>query len=288
MLRKWLHASVISASVLALAACGVQTGADGQDQNGIRTNAVGRGYGILNQSTQQKQLQRVARAIERIDGISRADVVLMNSDAYVTVELNDRALTGARLGGTHAKGSANASQFGMKGNYYGATDSRVLPPVPGWDNDRIQRQNTGGPLMNGVTGARGTAPRNNSFSTNKDIVDMYGYGSGVGRIGGLTMNGTSRNGTRSGAKGSQNGPRTMESSLANAGTTGTTDLSVLNAKVWGEVQSVVRQMLGDNVRNVYVSTDFNDRIDEAVRPRGPADNSFDVNNPRHRTQMRVR
>jgi|GEM_PF-3296794 len=286
MLRQWLHASVISAMVLALAACGVQTGADGQNQNGIRTNTAGRGYGILNQSGQHQKLQRVASAIERIDGISRANVVLMNSDAYVTVELNDRAFTGARLGGTHAKGSTNASEFGMKGNYYGATDSRVLPPVPGWDNDRIQRQNTGGPLMNGMTGARGATPRNNGFSTNKDIVDMYGYGNGGGPIGGLSMNGTSGNGTRNGVKGSQNGPRTMESSLSNAGTTGISEISVLNARAWGEIQSIVRQMLGDSVRNVYVTTNF-DEINDLV-PRGPADNSFDADNPRHRTGLRVR
>lgn len=274
---------MISVSVLALSACGVQSGANGQNQNGFRANTEG-GYGILNHSAQHLELQRAARAIERIDGISRAIVSVANSDAYVTVELNNRAYTGARLGGTHSKASRNASDFGAKGNYYGATDSRVLPPVPGWDNDRLRRENNAGSQMNGVTGARGMTPRNNGFSTNKDIVDMYGYGSGDGRIGGLSMNGTSR--TRIGTNGSQNGPRTFESSLSNAGTTGTSQISVLNARARGEINSIIRQMLGDNVRNVYVTTNL-DYMDD-LAPRGPANNSFDKDNPRHRTEMRLR
>lgn len=310
MLRKLLHVSVISAAVAALAACGGQTGAGDGVPNGTRANSVDAGFRAMTDSTQHAQLGRVARAIERIDGVSRANVVMANSNAYVTVELDNQAPNGQRLGGNNARSSKSARGFGMKGNYYGPTDSRIFPTVPGWDNDRLRREETARSQRNGVTGARGDTPRNNGFSTNQDVTDMYGYGtsgrpssrmngtsgtgrrihsgenSGNGMISGITMNGTNGSildrGSR--ANGSQNGSRSMDSSLTNAGT-GVNSVSVLNADVRGEIESIVRTMV-HNVRNVYVSTNL-DFMDD-LAPKGPVDNSFDIDNPRHRTGMSLR
>jgi hypothetical protein len=268
MLRKLLRAFVIGASAAALAACGGQSGAGeltGKDHRG------GSGYGMLSGALPAKQSEQAARAIERLDGISQADVRIQGSTVYVTVRLDHQAPSSSRFGRTHAKGSTSARSWGQKGNYYGTADSRVFPTVPGWDNDRLRRSERGSQQRTGVTGVRGTDRRDRSriISSNKDTVDMYGYG------------------RQTGWNGPQNGPRSMEGFTGMTGS-GVSGVSALNAQVRGQIENVVRTIVRD-VDKVYVSTDL-DMLDDMspLQPGGPANNSFDPDHPRHRTGMRLR
>ncbi|MCI3919933.1 YhcN/YlaJ family sporulation lipoprotein [Paenibacillus sp. TRM 82003] len=176
MFKKILRFTVIGASALALAACGAGNGAGNaggdMSQNGVRTNYTGNGVGMLGNRTNDagmgaygnhnnRNLQTnvdLARAIERLDGISRANVVLGETNAYVAVEVDRNAGTGPALGGSNARTSQDAQSYGIKGNYYGATDSRVLPNIAGHG-------------ANGQTGGR-------AASSNRGTAEMYGYTTG--------------------------------------------------------------------------------------------------------------
>ncbi|WP_309122790.1 YhcN/YlaJ family sporulation lipoprotein [Paenibacillus sp.] len=190
MLKKLLRVTVIGASVLALAACGGQNDAGNMSQNGYRTNQTGAGQGIRgatdygNHNNRNLRINRdIARAIERIDGISRARVVMGESNAYVAVETNENAGNSPALGGSNARSSANASEFGMRGNYYGVTDSRVFPRVGGRDGVGTTSLEEAGsaasaPNMYG-TNARGAGRGLNGGS------EISGYSGGDGNPGGF-------------------------------------------------------------------------------------------------------
>jgi len=184
MLRKLLRVSVIGASVLALAACGGQNNAGDMSQNGYRTNQTGAGQGIRGNATgygnhNNRNLrinQDMARAIERIDGISRARVVMGESNAYVAVELNENAGNSPALGGSNARSSQSAQEYGIRGNYYGVTDSRAFPSVVGQDG------------TNRGAGAMGR----NEVGSASSAPNMYGYnsrGPGRGLNGGAEISG---------------------------------------------------------------------------------------------------
>jgi len=188
MLNKWLRFAVLGASALALAACGAQgnTGAGDMTQNGYRTHATGagqtgtgmRGNNGIHQNRNVTINQDIARAIERLDGITRANVAVGETNAYVAVELNEGALNNAALGGSHARMSGSAAEFGIRGNYYGATDSRAFPSVRG---------------QSGI--ARGTAGLND-VGTGRHAPGMYGYNRATTYSNfGLGGEGTGQNGT---------------------------------------------------------------------------------------------
>ncbi|HZG87112.1 YhcN/YlaJ family sporulation lipoprotein [Paenibacillus sp.] len=174
MLKKLLRFTVIGASVVAMAACGGQPAADEMSQNGYRTNTVGRNASMQQYGTHTNRNlranQEMARAIERIDGISRARVVMGETNAYVAVELNNNAGRGTALGGSNARLSRNASEWGIRGNYYGNTDSRAFPSVRG------QRTTGAGTFGLNDVGSMAAAP------------NMYGLNQ---RTPGLGMNGGS-------------------------------------------------------------------------------------------------
>lgn len=194
MLKKVLRFTIIGASALALAACGAGNGGAGDmSQNGYRTNNTGDGVGILGNRTNDnsgygihnnRNLQsnaNLARAIERLDGISRANVVLGETNAYVAVEVEPNASSNPALGGNNARSSQDAQSFGMKGSYYGSTDSRVIPGITGHGRDsRI--------------GGRAAA-------SNRGTTEMYGYGTGGAANGGGLIGG----GLRMNNAGSANG-----------------------------------------------------------------------------------
>ena len=216
MLKKLLRVSVIGASVLALAACGGQNNAGEMSQNGYRTNQTGAGQGIRGNATgygnhNNRNLrinEDMARAIERIDGISRARVVMGESNAYVAVELNENAGNSPALGGSNARSSQSAEEFGIRGNYYGVTDSRAFPSVVGQDGT-----NRGaGAMGRGDVGSAASAPNMyglNSRGPGRGLnggAEISGYSggdngnggflSGLGRMLGLNRgNGTNGNGT---------------------------------------------------------------------------------------------
>jgi len=213
MLKQFLRVTVIGASVLALAACGGGNGAGDLPQNGYRTNATGAGQGVKGSATgygthtnRNLQLnQEIARAIERLDGISSARVVLGETNAYVGVELNANAGNGPALGGNNARSSTNASEYGAPGNYYGATDSRAFPMVRG---QGANAGNAGGfgrndvgtgaaaPNMYGLTtrgNGRGLAGGSEISGYSGGDGNPGGFLSGLGRMFGLNGNGNGGN-----------------------------------------------------------------------------------------------
>ncbi len=242
MLRKLLRVSVIGASVLALAACGGQNNAGEMSQNGYRTNQTGAGQGIRGSATgygnhNNRNLrinQDMARAIERIDGISRARVVTGESNAYVAVELNENAGNSPALGGSNARSSQSAEEFGMRGNYYGVTESRAFPSVRGQDGRGV------GAMGRDEVGSAAAAP--NMYGTNargngrglNGGAEIGGYSGGEGNPGGFLSglgqmfglnrggdevgNGMNGNGTSgNGANGSGTGAMTGAAGTAGTG-----------------------------------------------------------------------
>jgi len=189
MLKKLLHFTIIGASVVAMAACGGQPRADEMTQNGYRTNMVGNNGAMQQYGTHTNRSlranQEMARAIERIDGISRARVVMGETNAYVAVELNNNAGRGTALGGSNARMSQNASDWGIRGNYYGNTDSRAFPSVRG------QRTTGAGTFGLNDVGSQAAAP--NMYGLNQRTpgqglnggAEISGYSGGNGEPGGF-------------------------------------------------------------------------------------------------------
>ncbi|TLS53482.1 hypothetical protein FE782_04205 [Paenibacillus antri] len=230
MLKKLLRVTVLGASVLALAACGGQNDAGNMSQNGYRTNQTGAGQGIRgatdygNHNNRNLRINRdIARAIERIDGISRARVVMGESNAYVAVELNENAGNSPALGGSNARSSANASEFGMRGNYYGATDSRVFPSV----------RSRGGVGTTSLEEAGSSASAPNMYGTNARGAgrglsggsEISGYSGGDGNPGGF-LGGLGQmfglNGDRNDRSDHAGGTTGAAGGTGTTGTTGTT------------------------------------------------------------------
>jgi len=131
MWKTWLRFTVIGAFVLALAACGNQTGVrDGTTPNqyqGYRTNTMdngtpGKANGLHNNQNMRVD-RKIARMIEQINGISRANVLVGDTNAYVAVELdanqkqarndNDRMNRTDRNIGQNNRGNMNPT--GMMG-----------------------------------------------------------------------------------------------------------------------------------------------------------------------------
>jgi len=232
-LKKLLRVTVIGASVVALAACGGQGGAGEMSQNGYRTNQTGAGPGIrggtdygTHNNRNLRMNQEMARAIERIDGISRARVVLGESNAYVAVELNENAGNSQALGGSNERSSRNAGEFGMRGNYYGATDSRVFPSVRGQDGTRQGAGTTGldeAGSGSAATNMYGYNVRGNGRGMNGGS-EISGYAGGDGNPGGF-LSGLGRmfgmNGGRQGANDANGGANGTTGAGGAAGTAGT-------------------------------------------------------------------
>lgn len=275
MLKQLLRAAVIGASVAALAACGGQTGANDMPQNGYRTNATGAGQdvrGTTGWSTHNNRSlrlnQEVARAIERLDGISRARVIVGDRNAYVAVETNGNAGNNPALGGSNARHSMSADDYGMRGNYYGATDSRAFPMLRG---------------QGSFDGRNGTGRK--AAGTDSAAPEMYGLNgaarngsNALGLVGGGEANrtGEAQNGARQNVRGND----ATEQYMYNGGAYGRMDAyrnnNGLSQQVRGRVESIVRSLVPD-LDNVYVSADPN-----FVERLGTfSDNSFGNGNGRN-------
>lgn len=233
MLSKWLRAAALGSAAL-LTACGGMNMADDMPQRGYRTNAIGESHGVSGDNGygnhQNRSLVRsgeMARAIENLDGIARAEVVFGSGNAYVGVVLDEKADESSALGGSSARSSSSPEEYGMKGNYYGATDSRVFP-APG----------RGGKTLEEV-------------GTSDAAREMYGLAGSDGGIGGVAMH-------RSGSLGAEGG-RTGASSVTDAGGASARSRAYwsnngLSQQVRARVESIVRS-IEPNIRNVYISGD---------------------------------
>jgi len=241
MMQRRLRAALAAAAAaaVALAACGGTDITDDKPQRGYRTNAFGESHaGDIGThaygSHDNRKLTRggaLAQALENIDGIARAEVVVGETNAYVGVVLDERAKESPLLGGSSARSSAGPEEYGMRGNYYGATDSRVFP-APG-------------------RGARNLSETGTSAGARK----MYGLEGGRGGIGGVTMR---RSGTPAAGAWGSGGPAGA-SSIADIGgappppgTNPRLTAQGLSQQVRARVEAVVRAS-EPNIRNVYVS-----------------------------------
>ena len=277
--RKWYLAVLIgTAAFAALSACGGMSGEDDMPQKGYRTNAFGESHGPAGDggigTHQNKTLTRseeMASTLEMMNGISRAEVVFGSSNAYVGLVLDERALTNSALGGSSARSSSSPEEYGIRGNYYGTTDSRVLP-APGRGALNLEETGTsdGARRMYGLGDSDGGGIGKSGRS------ETFGRGGIVGGIGGVA---THRSGNpsanpytgsvRMGAKGStgassitdaggaaggaaagENGAgpgaaARKEAFIANNG---------LSQQVRARVEAVIRS-LEPQIRRVYVSTD---------------------------------
>lgn len=260
MLKKLLRYTVISASVAALAACGMQQGGGtgNMAQNGYRTNSVEARYGI-HQNQHLRMNDTLANAIEKLDGVSKAKVLLSRTNAYVALELTERVRTNSALGGSDARLSNGAHDYGQQGTYYGAFDSRMLPPIPGL-LDRPEKVNTPpagtGALNTGMRGMYQTdTPETENSRGDGQIGGIRTYGGvpGRGRIGALN-NKTRKHEASSmidygyGSRmedGPGGGMSQLQAYYNNNG---------LSSQIRARVESVVRSLM-PQIQNVYVSAD---------------------------------
>lgn len=273
MLKNWLRFTVIGASVLTMVACGNQQGAGDIGTNAYRTNAAdsrtGMNQNAMHNNRNLQMSKEVARAVERIDGISQANVVVGDRNVYVAVELDDKRRGGpgnGLIGGVSTNGVSARNVKGNRtssitdlgtagtGSMYNALDIRGSGVRRhNGQSGRIGMNPTG--MMGGGTAGQGAIPY--GHNQNGDAVGLYGTDrANTGRNGYDSMymyNGGAYG--RSQRGGNQYG---------------------VNDTLRSKVQQVVYSMV-PNARQVFVSADkdfmkrlgtFNDRIGDGKNGKG--------------------
>lgn len=273
MLKSWLRFTVIGASILALAACGGnQQGAD-MGTNGYRANATDNGTGMnrfgMHNNRNLRMNEDVARAVERIDGVSRARVVMGDTNVYVAVELDKQTGGNAR---NNAQNRAGTGGTGGVADLRGTTGNGLI----------------GGVSMHGATGQNGAGGNRASSITDFGTVGDGTRGGGMtgtglsGRVGtnqtGLIPYGHNGQGNSVGIFGENGGHELRNSNdyddtyMYNGGAFGRqqrdNNAYGVNSTIRSRVQQVVFSMV-PNARRVFVTADetfmqrlgtFGDRI----------------------------
>ncbi|WP_199618400.1 YhcN/YlaJ family sporulation lipoprotein [Paenibacillus alkalitolerans] len=289
MFKRLMRFTVIGATVVALAACGNQQGADNVGTYGIGGNNVGTrdagGAGMLggrhgmHYNRNLSANRDVARAVERIDGISRANVVMSDRNAYVAVEFDQAGRgTGNRAFGGNNGGTAGNGLIGgmttrgltQGGGAAGGLSSSITDHGAG----------TNGAGINGTPNRLDLGGDMNYGRYTRMGADTNGIGNGAsGRVG-LHRTGMLGRNNATGMLGANNGNRMLGAGnevndaadgtgaryMNNGGAFGrrggtneagrTFDGGVISPMTRQLIERTVRSM-APTARNVYVSADRN-------------------------------